>query len=496
MNERHEKRARLARPKMPTTPLRVLHVAMELAPWAVVGDVGEWLAGLARAQADAGDRVTVVLPRHGGDRWPRGRVQRVIGTDGMLRLAGQEYPFRLCRLRHDGGYEVILVESDLYNGPGIYEDPESGQLLETTLLRSSLLCHAALYYALNAGGRWQILHGHDHHGALLSALMGGRFQPTPLQHARTVLSVHDASYWGLHPIEDAPIAGLARADAEEGGPFHCAGSFSTLRAGLQQADRLHLVAPEQAREVLAYDGPAGPLAGDFEARAPQTVAIEPGFDPATEDPVTDGALAAGFSARDEAGRDACRQVLLAITGLPDRIGGEPTVLVGYAGPLLPERTLGVLAAAAEATLDLPAAFVVAGDGEPEARQALRAAAAEHPGRFWYTPVGDEELRRQVLAGIDLYALPAAHSPACRGALIAMRYGAVPVISESGPVSLVPRGVGFIHADGDAAGGLRDAIEAARKLAFGNRRKAALSAGSTWLECAARMRREIYQGSAP
>jgi starch synthase len=484
------------RPRFPTTPLRVLHVAMELAPWASVGDVGAWLDGLTRAQQAAGDRVTVVLPEHGIGTWRRRNVQKVVGSQAKLQLGDRLIDFSLARLKADQR-EIILVRSELFERGGIYSNPDTGALYADTLLRASVLCHAALYWALNAGGRWQVIHGHDHHGALACALLRRRFQPTPLQHARSVLTVHDASFWGLHDLEEVPLSGLPPSEAQPGGPFAVAGMFSALRAGLVLADRVHLVAPRQATEVLDADGVAGPLTADFQARAEQTLAVSGGVEAAI-DPSNDPRIASAFSWRQPSGRAECRDDLLGLSGLPGEVGGTPVVIAGYAGPLLPEKGLDVLAAALP---HLPPHVVVAvvGAGHPETVAALQDAAQRHPGRLWFHHSSASEPAIQLLAGTDLFVLPGRHAPGDLRVLEASRYGALPVTSRAGgPASLIDGQPGWAY-DGDPedpealAAALTTAAAEVASPDHPARVRAALKGVRTWGSVAAALRREAYLG---
>jgi starch synthase len=470
---------RSARPRFPTTPLRVLHVTMELAPWSVVGDVGEFVAGLAAAQSAAGDRVTVVTPLHADGDWPLSGMRQVVGSGAVLRLADREFPFALRRLQHPDGFEAVLVESDLFERAGVYSHPDTGEIHPDTLLRSSVLCHAALYYALNAGGRWQVIHGHDHHGAMAVALLQRRFQPTPLQHARSVLTVHDPSRLGLHPPEETALAGLPEAEGRPGGSFAYQGALSMLRAGLRTADAVHCVAASH-RELLLTDGNQGhPLAEDARGRPIETV--PGGVDPNVWDPADDPALAASYSDEDLEPRASCREDLLGLCSWPE----DGSVILGYAGPVFPERGLVELAEALATLPDLKARLVVAGPGDGETLDRLRC--VDDPRVLVLGP--DSATRRQILAGVDIYALPGAdcagdltHGPALRyGACVLHREGAAP--DGLNPECAVP--IGEEEPLADAL--LRVASSRPEEAAV----RAALASNRPWHESAREVRRRFY-----
>lgn len=479
---------RSARPKFPTTPLRLLHISMEVAPWAVVGDVAEYVRGLAAAQADAGDKVTVVVPRHGDGRWPITRQQQVVGSKARLLLGDREIPFQLRRLRHPDGFEVVLVQCELFERAGIYANPDTLELHPDGLLRSSVLCHAALYYALNAGGRWQVIHGHDHHGALATALLRRRFQPTPLQHARSVLTVHDPFKLGLHPPEETLLAGLPWSEGQPDGPFAYQGGFSCLRAGMELAHRVHAVAPAHA-ELLSDRGPEGhPFA--FEPGDPRLGTVPGGVDPERWDPATDPALASSFDARDLSGRGGCRDELLSLAGWDD---GD-ALLVGYVGPLVPERGLELLAEAIEARPDDRVRVLVVGDGDADLVDAWREL-ADRDDRVWFERSDDDALRRQVLAGLDAYCLPGAEAVGELGFRAALRYGALLLAAPGVATDDVPE-LARLPFEDDLGAALDQALEIAAAEPLDARRVSAMQASRPWHAVARQIRTTFYLEPVP
>ena len=452
---------------------------MELAPWVVVGDVGDYVGGLAGAQAAAGDRVTVVTPLHGDGKWPLAGMRQVVGSGAVLRLADREFPFALRRLAHPSGFEAVLVESELFERAGVYSHPDTGEIHGDTLLRSSLLCHAALYYALNAGGRWQVIHGHDHHGALAVALLQRRFQPTPLQHARSVLTVHDPSRLGLHPPEETELAGLPAIEGQPGGAFAYQGTLSMLRAGLKTASVVHCVA-ETHKLLLTTEGKQGhPLAEDVPAG--RLDAVAGGVDLQGWDPSTDPAIAASFAPEDPAGRAPCRDDLLGLCGWTEDGG----VLLGYAGPVFPERGLVELAEALHGRPDLAVRLVVTCEGDGDTLDRLRA--VEDPRIALLPP--DETTHRQVLAGLDVYAITGADCAGDLSHILALRYGVCVLCRAGGGPDALPSEARLLVGEDEDLG---DALERLLpRRPSPEAVHAALSASKPWHESAQRIRRRFY-----
>jgi len=486
-----------ARPSLPATPLRILHIGMELAPWASTGGTSEVLAELPAAQSRQGDRVTVVVPFHGTGSWPRHELQTVEGANAALRLGDQRIPFKLGRLRHPAGFEVITVRSELFERGGIYNHPDTGVPFDDSLLRASVLCHAALYYALTAGGRWQVIHGHDAEGALACALLGRRFQPTPLQHARSVLTLHDVGRLGLLQPDQFQYTGMPTEDAAPGGPFELDGQLSTLKAGLLGADWVHTLSPTYARELRNDPAIGGPLHDVFRSRGERVVGVVGGLDLSGWNPSTDPYLAASFDINDLSGRDICREDLESLAQLKTVEAPEPRpVIVGVIGRLLRRRGMDLLADAIPRLIGDGFFFVVQADGDPDLESSFTSIAARYPGRVHVRIGWEPETARQVLAGADLYCMPSRYEPNGMAQQYAMRYAALPVVRRTGSLAdTVPDDVGILFDEmttESLCAALREGGAAVRdEEERRSRQLKAMSLGTTWDQSAAMIRDQLY-----
>jgi len=405
-------------------------------------------------------------------------------------LGDQEVAFDLLRLKHPAGFEVILVRSPIFERSGIYCNPDTGEEWPDGLVRSSVLCHAALYYALNAGGRWRIIHAHDWHGALTCALLRRRFQPTPLQHARSVLTIHDPAFAGIHPSSDVPVAGLPTREAVPGGPFDCDGKFSALKAGVHFADAIHAVSPRHALDLSMGEHPGGVWEA-LRSRADSITGVLGGVDLERWNPATDPGLASSFSLEEPSGRSSCREDLIALAGLQ-----SGPLLVGFAGHLLPEKGLDLLVQSIPPLVGEGIQFVIQGTGLPSLQDAFKAMAQEFPGQVWVSISENPSLERQVLAGLDVYCLPSRFEPSALGAMRAQRYGALPLVRRTGGLpDAVSEDAGFLFED-DTVEGLVSAIQdAAHRLSNGEedsrRRRRALSFDRSWEQAAIEIRHGLY-----
>ncbi len=399
----------------PGTPPRILHIAMEVEPWIRGATQASRVAGLASAQHRAGNRVTVVVPRHAAAVWPGWAIQVVEGARGELPLNGQAYPFDLARLRHPEGFEVVLVRAgQLFDRPGI---PTEHRPWPEVALQSQVLASAALYYALHMGGRWDVLHGHGRSGVVALDLASGALAATPLQHARRVVTL---------------------GTDEAGG---------TWVQALQVAQGIHLPAPAGTSLASLLAEPDADLRTALLSRAPDVVRIPGGYEPAEADPDRNPALAAAFSPDDLGGREACRDDLLAIAGL-HRGEGRPlvvTVALGALGPAAPS----LIAETMAELLPEPVRLVLLGPCGGLDLQPLLGLAKKHKEAVAFFASPGDQLVYQALAGSDVLWLPHARELGDLLPWEALRLGALPVLRRGLICEDLPEGVPSVEHD-DAA----------------------------------------------
>jgi starch synthase len=238
--------------------------------------------------------------------------------------------------------------------------------------------------------------------------------------SNSVLTIHNIGYQGLFPATLAPELGLTASPQ--------APELNFLRDGIAAADALTTVSPSHAAEILTpeYGKGLDPL---LRQRRNRLVGILNGVDYDTWNPATDARLPAGYDGGDLRGKRTCRDALIARAGLStDQTGpllGMVTRLAGQKGiefvvealpPLLRQRKLQL---------------AILGQGEDRYVTQLRQIAAEFPDRFCYFDAQDESLARLIFAGSDAILVPSIYEPCGLTQLYAMRYGAVPVVRDTG-----------------------------------------------------------------
>jgi starch synthase len=401
--------------------LKVVHVAAEAAPFSKVGGLADVAGALPVALAARGHDVTLVTPRYRGTE------------DHAL-----------------DGVEVVLVDRpELFDRTSVYGQPDDGE-------RFAALAEAGVAAAAGA----DVLHAHDWHAALacLEATVP------------TVLTIHNLAFHGEQPPEFAGRHGLPQPPAP-GDTW--AGAVNLLGRGIAAATTVTTVSPTYAREILTPEFGAG---HDGLLRERGVTGILNGVDTVRFDPAADPAIAAHFSAGEPAGREACRRALREELGLD--LGPEAP-LVGVVSRLTQQKGLDLLLEALPALRRSGAGLALLGTGDAPLEEGFRAAATAEPAAVAVRIGFDADLAQRIYAGCDLFCMPSRFEPCGLGQMIAMRYGALPVVRRTGGLAdTVTEATGFLF-DVAGADALAEAIErAVAAVADPDRRGAMIAAAMT------------------
>lgn len=401
--------------------MRILMVSAEYAPFAKTGGLADMVTGLGRELVDAGHDVRVVLPRYAGV--PPGPL----ALDGLqvspVAVAGAHpgYTFQQLPRRTGPEPQVYLVDCPpLFASGGIY----GGGELEAR--RFALLSHAALRLCELLGWSPDVIHCHDWHAALVPVLLRTGYRASRmLREASSVLTIHNIGYQGVFAGTLATELGLPAMPVATGAAIP---DLNFLRDGIVAADALTTVSPTHAGEILTAEYGKGldPL---LRQRRNRLVGILNGVDYAAWDPATDSALTAHYDAHHLDGKAACRRTLVTQAGLSS---SSRAPLLGMVTRLAEQKGIELVVEALTPLLhqgDVQA--VILGQGEERYMAELRRLSAAHPDQFHYFDAQDEALARLIFAGSDAFLVPSIYEPCGLTQMYALRYGAVPIVRETG-----------------------------------------------------------------
>lgn len=397
--------------------MNVLLVASEITPLARTSDLADFAAALPPALRALGHDVRLVLPYYLRNRDGKS-LEPPIAT-GFLAVGERQEQLRVYSTQFNGVPAYLLDIPAAFERDTFYGDQDDDRRF---ILFARGVMTLLLHLRDVEGWQPNVVHANDWQTALVPTYLKTYYHYT-FGGIASILSVHDLTAQGVFNEFTLYLSGLSDGGMIEPRAGLSGNYFNFLARGLLFADIISMPSPTYSLEALTPEHGRG-LHHLLQIRHERLAGVLPGIDVVTINPATDPSIAAPYSAEDLAGKTICkaalqqecgfeidaRSPLLAITG---ELGhGRGHDLVVQALPWLIERT--------------DAQMVVLGNGEHVIEQALLEYSKRHPKRIYARITADSTLVQRVHAGSDACLLPARLQPACREALIALRYGSVPI----------------------------------------------------------------------
>jgi len=402
--------------------VRILFVASEGLPFSKTGGLADVIEGLPKALVGGGHEVAVVLPRYRGTQASKVVVPSItIAMGGQVRFpVVMEAPSATLALRH------FFVEDPAYfDREGLYggRDGDYSDNAE----RYSELCRVAIEIAKNF---WpaDVIHCHDWQTGLIPLLLRTSYANDPaLKNLPVVFTIHNMGYHGQFGRDALDRAGIpASTFTPSGIEFY--GSVNFLKAGLIYSDYLTTVSRKYAQEIKTPEFGWG-LDGVVRSRGDRMVGILNGVDYALWNPEKDKLIAARYSLRDLAGKQACKQDLLRAFDLPDEHMARP--VIGIVSRFADQKGFDLIAERAHELMQEDLVLVVLGTGDRRYEDLFRSLAAAYPNRVGVKIAYDETVAHKIEAGADMFLMPSRYEPCGLNQVYSLKYGTVPIVRATG-----------------------------------------------------------------
>ncbi|MDR0294004.1 MAG: glycogen synthase GlgA [Oscillospiraceae bacterium] len=474
--------------------MKILFATSEAAPFAKTGGLGDVAGALPAALAGSSYGVRVIMPLYGSipDQW---RAQMKFIKYIYVPLAWRNLYCGLFELKKDGvtfyfvDNEYYFKRAEIY---GHYDDGERYAFFSRAV--------AALLTEFD-GWAPDVVHCNDWQTALIPTYMRRLYDGVPAVDAiRTVFTIHNIAYQGRFGRETLEnVFGLPHT-VFDGGTLEYMGGLNLMKGAIELSDRVTTVSPSYAEE-LQYAYYAHGLEGVLAANRDKLTGILNGIDTALFDPATDGNLTQTFTADSLKGKAVCKaelQKLLGLTRNPD------VPLVVSVGRLVSHKGMDLVAEALDELMDMDIQFALLGRGDWHFEQFFSTARHNYEGRLSASILYNASLSGSLYAGGDMFLMPSQSEPCGLSQMIAMRYGTVPVVRETGGLkdtvepynSETDEGLGFTFANYDKYD-LLYAVRRAVDLYHNHKNrwaalmKRGMSSDFSWTE-SARMYKKLYK----
>ncbi len=440
---------------------KLLFVGAEVMPFAATGGLGDVLGSLPQALAAEGDTdVRVVLPLYAAvsEEWRRKMTQESVF---YVSLAWREQYCGVYSLKKDGVTYYFLDNEYYFKRPNLYGFFDDGE-------RYAYFCMAVMELMTRLDFFPDILHAHDWQAALSVVYLNCLYRNRPgYENIRTVFTIHNIEYQGFYDF--AILGDVFSLGENEHSLMDHDGCINLMKAAVECADRVTTVSPRYAQEIQSAEYAHG-LESCLCRNAFKLSGILNGIDYKYYNPKTDKAIAATFGVRSLNGKTQNKLALQRETKLPER---EDVPLLAIISRLASHKGLDLVAECIyDIVMNNDVQLVVLGKGEEKYEQFFRNLQACFPDKVRALITYDRDLSKRIYAATDVFIMPSKSEPCGLSQMIASRYGAIPVVRETGGLydSIKPfwmegklmHGNGFTFAN-YSSWELKDRTEAALEL---------------------------------
>jgi len=398
--------------------LKILFLAAEAVPFAKVGGLADVAGALPKALRALGHDVRLMIPRYGSIRSDQFHFERV-GKPFPVPVGPREEMVHMVTATVDG-LPVYLLWDEKFFSPrdriyGFDDDPQ----------RFTFFSRAVVASLPVMGWIPDIIHANDWHTAPVPTWLAyeGRYL-REYRHIASVFTIHNIAYQGAC---GRLILTFARMEYVKHLDVEPAGQVNWMAQGIASADIVTTVSPQYARDILETEAGAG-LSPLLRRRQDRLVGILNGIDTDYWNPATDPYLRQPY----DLSRLRMRAVNKAALQQEARLPARPeTPLIGMVTRLDAIKGIDLLGPVLEQILLGDVQFVLLGTGDPEYHQMMESLQARFPDKVRVFLRFDEPLAHRIYAGCDLFLMPSRFEPCGLGQMIAMHYGAVPVVHKTG-----------------------------------------------------------------
>lgn len=447
--------------------MQIVFASAECAPFVKTGGLGDVAGSLPAALVRAGAEVIVMVPKYATIK-DEYKSQMEHFSDFYVSLGWRNEYCGLEKLEHDG-VTYMFIDNERYFARdypyGFFDDGERFAFFSKAITES--LQH------LPAGFECDILHCNDWQTALAPVFLREFYQGLPLyDRVKTVFSIHNVAFQGQFSdtvMED--ILGVAHIPAAASQLRCDACSINYMLGALRYADAITTVSPTYANEIQTPEFGEG-LDGVLSERSYALQGILNGIDVAGFDPATDKRIAANYTVDDRSGKAVCKAKLQEELGLEVRDDRPLMVMVTR---LTRQKGLDLVMYALDRILAGGVQVAVLGTGDRDYEDGLRYFQDKYPGTMAARIEFDPALSQRMYAAADMFLMPSKFEPCGLSQIIAMRYGTLPIVRETGGLkdTVIPyneftgegTGFSFSNFNGDEMG---DAVFRAARLFWDNR----------------------------
>ena len=407
--------------------MKIAMVASECNPFVKTGGLADVIYSLSRELAKQGHEVFVFLPYY--KKLKDKQLNTKYLRFDFVNLSWRHQYIGTSTLDQDGIHFIFIENDQYFYRDNIYGYDDDGERFAYFVMAVQKVMNELKIYP-------DIVHLHDWQSAMLAVLL--KFAPLNDKRVKTVLTIHNPAFKGY--LNREALGDLFNLDTwfYDGGSVRLDGMVSTLKAGINFADKITTVSPTHRNELLSDELSQG-LAPVLHYRQDDFCGIVNGIDDVEFNPETDPKIVQNYSAKAyKKGKKACKSAIISRFGLTNK--EAPTF--GLVSRLTWQKGIKLILENLDYLMSRGANVILLGNGEYELEQALESYRNRYPNQIGIYIGYNDELAHQIYAGCDFFLMPSLFEPCGIGQIIAQRYGTLPIVRETGGL------VDTVHAEVD------------------------------------------------
>ena len=399
--------------------MKVLYAASEALPFIASGGLGDVAGSLPHALRKRLIGCRVVLPMYDTIKQELKDTMKFI-THISVPVAWRRQYCGIFEAKYNGVIYYLIDNQYYFKRDTIYGHYDDAE-------RFAFFSRAVLEIIPYIDFKPDIIHCNDWQTALTPVYYSAMYANSPgYENIKTIFTIHNIQYQGVYGKE--LLEDVLGIPADKASLLEYDGCINFMKGAIECADKVTTVSPSYADEILDPWYSHG-LDSILNERRYKLSGILNGIDTVGYDPATDKCIKANFSAYDVSGKKIDKEALQKEMGLPVKPGvpviGMVTRLVSHKGLDLVKGILDELLATSEMQL------VVLGSGDYEYESYFRWIAEKYPDKVGLRIGFVPELARKIYAGADMFLMPSKSEPCGLSQMVALRYGTVPIVRETG-----------------------------------------------------------------
>ncbi len=398
--------------------MKILFAASEIAPFFRTGGLAEVAGSLPAALSRLGADVSAVMPLY-SDVGAEHRSRMKLVKEFTVRLAWRSQYCGVLSLDQDGVTCYFIDNEYYFKRPFAYGQFDDAE-------RFAFYSMAVLTMMAEIGYFPDVLHCNDWQTGLMPVYLKELFAGGEgYRDIRTVFTIHNVEYQGKY---DKLLLGDVFSLPEKSmGALEYAGALNLMKGGIAASDMVTTVSETYARELMTHEYAHG-LEGILRDNAAKLTGILNGIDGESYNPATDEALFVNYSADTCELKPQNKERLQRMLGLNV---DESVPLIGLVSRLADHKGIDLITGAAEELLSGNVQLAVLGTGEWRYEQLFLSLMRKYPGKMSAQITFNNDMSRKIYAAGDLLLMPSRSEPCGLAQMIALRYGALPVVREVG-----------------------------------------------------------------